>query len=125
MTDNPNSVSNLGGTFPRYFILRLVDYFTAATCTPPSTPPPEKSLTGPLITSPFSCVLEPEKQRCIAGGGTCNMERDGYYITNVICVIIGIVTFVGFIRPAALKLQSLPLRAWRIGPIDGARRTVS
>lgn len=27
-----NTVSNLGGTWPRYFILAGVDYFTKATC---------------------------------------------------------------------------------------------
>jgi preprotein translocase subunit YajC len=30
------------------------------------------------------------------------------------CVIIGAVTFFMFIRPQALKLQQLPMRAWRI-----------
>lgn len=33
---------------------------------------------------------------------------------NIVCIIIGVVTFYGFIKPAALKLQALPLRAWRI-----------
>jgi hypothetical protein len=33
---------------------------------------------------------------------------------NVVCVIIGLVTFLGFIRPAAMKLQALPLKAWRM-----------
>ncbi len=36
-------------------------------------------------------------------------------MTNVVCVIIGVVTFWGYIRPAAMKLQALPLRAWRLG----------
>ncbi|KAL8854816.1 MAG: hypothetical protein Q9221_000322 [Calogaya cf. arnoldii] len=109
------TVSNLGGTFPRFFILKLVDYFTLATCHPPVEPPKDLStLKGDLITSPFSCRLEAEKHRCLDGAGTCDILRDGYYITNIICVIIGVVTFWGYIRPAALKLQSLPLRAWRL-----------
>lgn len=33
---------------------------------------------------------------------------------NVVCVLIGVVTFWGYIKPAAIKLQGLPLRAWRI-----------
>lgn len=41
------------------------------------------------------------------------MERDGYYLTNVLCVVIGTVTFVAYIRPAAMRLSALPLRAWR------------
>jgi hypothetical protein len=59
--------------------------------------------------------MEADKHRCTSGGGTCNISRDGYYIMNILCVIIGTAIFVSFIKPAALKLQSLPLKAWRIG----------
>lgn len=59
-------------------------------------------------------MLQPEKDRCLAGAGTCDIQTDGYYIVNVMCVLIGIVTFWGFIKPQALKLQALKLRDWRI-----------
>lgn len=96
-------------------MLKFVDLFTKATCYPPTSPPKDVStLKGALITQTFSCVLEAEKHRCVDGGGTCTIERDGYYIVNILCVIVGIVTFWGFIKPQALKLQDLPLRAWRI-----------
>ncbi|KAL9600545.1 MAG: hypothetical protein Q9219_003091 [cf. Caloplaca sp. 3 TL-2023] len=108
------TVSNLGGTFPRFFILKLVDAFTVATCHPPSSPPLSADLKADPVTSTFSCALEAQKHRCLDGGGTCIVERDGYYITNVVCVIIGLVTFWAYIRPAAMKLQALPLRAWRL-----------
>ncbi|KAK3670708.1 hypothetical protein LTR78_009400 [Recurvomyces mirabilis] len=107
------TVSNLGGTFPRFFVLKFVDAFSVATCIPPTTAPAD--LKGSLITQPFSCVLEAEKHRCLAGGGVCNVQRDGYYIVNILCVAFGVVTFWGFIRPRALQLQALPLRAWRLG----------
>ncbi|KAK4609432.1 hypothetical protein CLAFUW4_14603 [Fulvia fulva] len=106
------TVSNLGGTFPRYFILRFVDAFTKATCIPPEKAPAD--LKSDLITQAFSCVAEVEKHRCIDGGGICNIERDGYYIVNILCVVFGVVTFFGFIKPKAMKLQSLPLKAWRL-----------
>jgi len=109
------TASNLGGTFPRFFVLKLVDSFTVATCIPPSadfTQP--TSFVGPLITDAFSCAIESEKTRCKNGGGVCDISRDGYYVMNIVCVIIGVITFWGFIKPAALKLQALPLRAWRI-----------
>jgi MFS transporter, PAT family, solute carrier family 33 (acetyl-CoA transportor), member 1 len=109
-----NRVSNLGGTFPRFFILKFVDMFTVATCTPPAPGAAPADLKGDLITQSFSCVLEAEKHRCIDGGGACNVERDGYYIVNVLCVVFGVVTFWGFIKPAALRLQGLPMRAWRV-----------
>jgi hypothetical protein len=106
------TVSNLGGTFPRFFVLKLVDAFTVATCIPPSSTP--SNLKSPLITEAFSCALAAEKDRCIKGGGVCDISRDGYYVMNIVCVIVGVVTFWGFIKPAALKLQALPLRAWRV-----------
>lgn len=107
-------MSNLGGTFPKYFILKLVDALSRATCIPPSTTPAPDTLKGDPVTSPFSCALEADKHRCLDGGGSCHVEQDGYYMTNIICVIVGAVTLVWFIRPTALKLQDLPLRAWRI-----------
>lgn len=113
------SVSNLGGTFPKFFLLKSVDLFTQATCSPPTG----SSLDAfrkehPDITpisSSFSCALEADKNRCTTGGGVCNMQRDGYYITNVVFVIIGAVLFWTFIERKALALQALPLRAWRVG----------
>ncbi|ODM18533.1 hypothetical protein SI65_06405 [Aspergillus cristatus] len=108
------TVCNLGGTFPRYFILRLVDLFTEATCIPPTNPPAAETLKDAIVTSPFSCALEPEKNRCVNGGGTCHVVHDGYYTTNILCVLVGVVTFMLFIKPAVLKLQGLPLRAWRV-----------
>lgn len=106
----------MGGTFPRYFILKLVDMFTEATCMPPSVAPPADQLKGDLVTTSFSCALEPDKARCVNGGGTCHTIHDGYYTTNVLCVLVGVVTFIFFIKPAVLKLQGLPLRAWRLYP---------
>ncbi|KAF2456809.1 major facilitator superfamily protein [Lineolata rhizophorae] len=106
------TVSNLGGTFPKFFILKFVDMFTQATCVPPTSPPAD--LKGDLVTEPFSCVIEADKHRCKEGDGTCDIAVDGYYIVNVLCIIIGILTFWGFIKPAAQKLQALPLKAWRL-----------
>ncbi|TKA70611.1 hypothetical protein B0A49_06082, partial [Cryomyces minteri] len=108
------TVSNLGGTFPRFFVLKFVDLFTVATCTPPPSGQLPAELKGVPVTEPFSCVLEAEKHRCLEGGGSCAISTDGYYIVNILCILIGVVTFWSFIRPTALRLQALPLRAWRI-----------
>jgi len=81
LADGVDSVSNLGGTFPRFFVLKFVDMFSVATCIPPSKPPAD--LKGTLITQPFSCVLEAEKHRCLAGGGVCDVRRDGTYSTSL------------------------------------------
>ena len=114
-------MSNLGGTFPRFFVLRLVDAFTSATCHPASKAPDASKLTGPLVTQAFECAVQADKERCLAGGGTCNITRDGYYIVNVMCVAIGVFTFIMYIRPKVLQLQALPLRAWRLAPSGAAR----
>jgi PAT family acetyl-CoA transporter-like MFS transporter 1 len=109
------SVSNLGGTFPRFFVLKLVDMFTVATCIPPTAGTPLPSnLKGPLVTESFSCAISAARDQCIQGAGICEIQRDGYYIMNIVCVIAGTLTFLLYIKPAAMKLQALPLRAWRI-----------
>lgn len=109
-------VSNLGGTFPKFFILKFVDVFTKATCLPPTDVSSFQAAHPDItpVTSPFSCALEADKHRCIDGGGTCLMQRDGYYITNVIFVIVGAVLFWTYIERKALALQASPLRAWRV-----------
>jgi MFS transporter, PAT family, solute carrier family 33 (acetyl-CoA transportor), member 1 len=91
-----------------------VDSFTQATCHPGS--PDQKGLKGALITEAFSCAIQSEKERCVAGGGTCEILKDGYYVVNVICVLFGVVTFFMYIRPRVLHLQALPLKAWRLAP---------
>jgi len=62
--------------------------------------------------------MQAEKERCLNGGGTCEMTQDGYYIVNIICVLIGLTTFFMYIRPKVLHLQSLPMRAWRLAPVS-------
>ena len=104
------TVCNLGGTFPRFFVLRMVDAFTVATCLPSSS----TSKPAAVNQSPFSCAVQADKERCLAAGRVCEMQRDGYHTVNILCVLIGVVTFVMFIRPKVLQLQALPLRAWRL-----------
>jgi PAT family acetyl-CoA transporter-like MFS transporter 1 len=88
--------------------------FTAATCLPPTIPLKADLLKGAPITQAFSCAGEADKHRCRDGGGIYKVTTDGYYIVNVLCIIIGVVTFTLYIKPAVTKIQALPLRAWRI-----------
>lgn len=121
------TVSNLGGTFPKFFILKAVDMFTSATCIPPSTAELAKFTLAEgktAVTEAFSCALEADKHRCLDGGGACVMQRDGYYITNILFVVIGAITFWMYIEKKALALQALPLRAWRVTP-EGYSRVAS
>ncbi|CAG8490301.1 1110_t:CDS:2, partial [Acaulospora colombiana] len=83
--------SNFGGTWPRFFVLEAVDYFTDATCHNQD--------------APFPCVSEQDKALCDDFGGTCVVDQDGYYITSVACVTIGTLLLLGFILPQIKKLQ--------------------
>ncbi|KAM0541870.1 hypothetical protein ACHAPJ_013060 [Fusarium lateritium] len=114
------TVCNLGGTFPRYFVLQLVDSFTVATCHPGKSD--ASTAKGSLITEAFSCAVQSEKERCEAGGGTCEMVHDGYYTVNILCVLFGAATFFWYIKPKVLHLQGLPLRAWRLSPGNENKR---
>jgi hypothetical protein len=93
--------------------LKFVDIFTVANCIPPTTPNLE-DLKGELITFSFSCVAEPDKRRCLEGGGSCKITRDGYYIMNMLCILVGVVTFWSYIKSAVQRLQALPVKAWRL-----------
>lgn len=114
MANNLQSVSNLGGTFPRIFVLKMVDHFTSAVCHPPTSKLDESLLKGPLVTQAFSCAVQVDRERCTNGGGSCEVLHDGYYIVNILCVAFGALTFFFYIRKRVLHLQSLPLRAWRL-----------
>lgn len=89
-----------------------MDAFTVATCRPGNAD--AAGLKGPLVTEPFSCAVQAEKERCDNGGGTCETLRDGYYTVNILCVLFGVATFLWYIRPKVMHLQSLPLKAWRL-----------
>ncbi|KAH9988800.1 acetyl-coenzyme A transporter 1-domain-containing protein [Russula compacta] len=102
-----NTFANLGGTWPKYFVLKAVDFFSIATC--------EVSEAGSSLTvKAAECVSEQGKARCADIGGTCITERDGYYITTGLCLCLGAITLAAFIVPTARKLQALPVAKWRI-----------
>lgn len=116
-----NTVSNLGGTWPRYFVLKAVDMFTISSCQPPSS---ASLLKDPEIAKLWvtaskgiggnECTSDLGKAACSAAGGECYIERDGYYWTSTLCVMIGTALLVTFIIPACRKLQALPASAWRV-----------
>jgi hypothetical protein len=101
--------------------------FTKATCIPAgnldafSKAHPDAT----PVTSQFGCALESDKNICLKGGGTCVMQRDGYYITNAIFVVMGAVLFWMYIEKKALALQALPLRAWRVQGDSSYHRVAS
>jgi len=103
-----NTVSNLGGTWPRYFVLRSVDAFTKASCLIHPEGSPDISVAAQ------ECVSDHGMAVCAELGGVCRTERDGYYLTSSICILLGAILLIGFVQPTARKLQSLPSTAWRV-----------
>ncbi|KAM6498364.1 Acetyl-coenzyme A transporter 1 [Amanita muscaria] len=99
-----NTFSNMGGTWPKWFVLKGVDFFSKATC----------HASGKLSVKAAECVSELGKQQCHTMGGTCVIERDGYYIVTGICMTFGVAFLIGYIIPTARKLQALPTSVWRV-----------
>ncbi|KAH9000952.1 acetyl-coenzyme A transporter 1-domain-containing protein [Lactarius hatsudake] len=85
-----NTFTNLGGTWPKFFVLKAVDYFSVATCQ----------------------VNEAGSSLTVKGG--FSTSATGYYITTGLCICMGIVALVAYVLPTARKLQALPLSKWRI-----------
>ncbi|TPX68781.1 hypothetical protein SpCBS45565_g02954 [Spizellomyces sp. 'palustris'] len=99
-----NTLSNLGGTWPRFFVLEAVDHYTDAHCT---VTEPESSV-YPI------CLTDTQKAHCKSLGGECIVRRDGYYIVGIASVIIGLLTLLLYVKPQIERLHRLPDRAWRL-----------
>ncbi|CCC71453.1 hypothetical protein NCAS_0H01430 [Naumovozyma castellii] len=96
-----NTLSNFGGTWPRIFVMWLINYLTIYECKTPDT---EKN----IIFSGGNMDV------CTKGlNGEVIILRDGYYLTNAICVSIGLCLYVFYLKKKAHQLQSLPVTAWR------------
>ncbi|KAI9481792.1 acetyl-coenzyme A transporter 1-domain-containing protein [Coemansia mojavensis] len=95
------TLSNFGGTWPVYFVMRSVDYFTSATCLLPSG-------------DSFSCATQETRNRCKVENGICNTIWDGYYIVSTTCTLLALVMFVWYIRPTVHHLERLPVHLWRV-----------
>ncbi|EJT48002.1 hypothetical protein A1Q1_03040 [Trichosporon asahii var. asahii CBS 2479] len=93
-----NTVSNLGGTWPKPIILRLVDLLTVSAC----------SITG------AECTTEAGKEACSVSKGTCNIKRDGYFVMTFACMSVSALLLLYHILPTIKKLMALPMSAWRV-----------
>lgn len=119
-----NTLSNLGGQWPKIIVLYLIDNFSKSVCVDPSQSSAKSSL-NPFINKPFyNCYQNEMKNMCIENGGTCISIKDGYYTANFLCIVVGIVLYYGWIKKTAQQLESLPTSAWRVrekGALNGVR----
>jgi len=102
-----NTFTNMGGTWPKWFVLKGVDMFTVASCK-------IKGGSTPLISQAIECVSETGKAACEQAGGECFIESDGYYTVSALCMLFGVAFLVLYIMPTARKVQELPTSAWRL-----------
>lgn len=111
-----NTISNLGGQWPRIIVLYAVDWFSSASCVPLSSIIESRASDNKSSAtfSPFSCATEAAKGKCKELGGSCDVSVDGYYVANVLCVTVGFLLFYGWIKQKMTHLQSLPTAAWRV-----------
>ncbi|KAA1102188.1 hypothetical protein PGT21_036622 [Puccinia graminis f. sp. tritici] len=103
-----NTVSNLGGTWPKYFVLKGVDFFTEANCLIPNANSTQLEVQG------TECVSDLGKAKCTDFHGDCHTIKDGYYIMQAICITLGAILLLVVIGPASRKLGALPARAWHV-----------
>ncbi|OBZ78994.1 hypothetical protein A0H81_00307 [Grifola frondosa] len=96
-----NTFTNLGGTWPKFFVLKGVDLFSVATCN-------IKEVGQELSVKASECVSEHGKAACTELGGECITEQDGYYIVSAICLGFGLLSVLFFLIPTARKLQAVP-----------------
>lgn len=96
-----NTLSNFGGTWPRLIIMSMINYFSIYECYMPEY----REVFQYHGKSMEVCTRE--------FNGEVTIVRDGYYITNAICVIVGVILYFGFLKRKALQLQRTPVSAWR------------
>ncbi|KAI8918592.1 acetyl-coenzyme A transporter 1-domain-containing protein [Powellomyces hirtus] len=104
-----NTLSNLGGTWPRFFVLEAVDHFTVSHCE--SATQPKDTAWGLLV----ACSTDAEKAACKDIGGKCIIDTDGYYVVGAACVVVGLASLLLFVRPLVARLHGVPDLAWRLG----------
>eukprot|EP01134_Creolimax_fragrantissima_P001926 CFRG1926T1 len=98
-----NTMSNFGGSWPKYFVLKLVDSFTNAVCVLPDG------------TSLGECVTDAGKSLCEKVEGTqCVTVEEGYYPVSISCVIIGAVIFIFYVRPQMHYLEKFSTNSWKV-----------
>ncbi|KAJ3291926.1 hypothetical protein HDU79_001908 [Rhizoclosmatium sp. JEL0117] len=103
-----NTINNLAGTWPKYFILQSVEYLTDAQC----ILPPEAG------HEPFKCTSDSTKAQCKTLNGLCDKKTDGYYPVSIACVLTGVIVLFTVVRPTVKFLERVPDLAWRV-PREG------
>ncbi|EEB09146.1 acetyl-CoA transporter [Schizosaccharomyces japonicus yFS275] len=96
-----NTLSNLGGTWPKYMLLKAANAMTVSFCS---------------VSSELSCATDDSKAQCVAQGGTCIMRSDGYYSISVVGILTATILLYTVILPILRKLEKAPRSSWAVAP---------
>ena len=104
-----NTVSNFGGTWPRLLVMTLISNLTVYRCILPG------SVSNRNGNVQEVAYVRGDMSFCtkVLGATETSIYRDGYYITNTLSVIVGILLYFFFLKRKAAELQRLPVTAWR------------
>lgn len=95
-----NTMSNLGGTWPKFFIMTLINNTTVYKCE---------------ISTDYFEYLKGTPQECLYEKfGTATLVNEGYYTVNMFCCIFGLILYATFLRRNANILNKLPIEAWKV-----------
>lgn len=104
-----NTLSNFGGQWPKIFVLYMIDKFSKSICFGSNN-----DLNLFKNEKFYSCYSNDMKDLCLTNGGNCKLINDGYYKTNLICIIIGLVLYFTWIKKTVGYLEILPISSWRV-----------
>lgn len=91
-----NTFSNLGATWPRYLVMATVEYWTVHPCISAAT----KDDAAVADALPETCATTVLEEACVAHGGRCELQQDGYYIVGIASVVLGLLYWALFLRRA-------------------------
>eukprot|EP01012_Entosiphon_sulcatum_P023489 TRINITY_DN28546_c0_g1_i1.p1 TRINITY_DN28546_c0_g1~~TRINITY_DN28546_c0_g1_i1.p1 ORF type:complete len:521 (-),score=73.87 TRINITY_DN28546_c0_g1_i1:2-1537(-) len=100
-----NTLTNLGAKWPTTAALSLVDATTRKLCT-------HLPANASVEVDALACASKAAEAQCIAAGGKCHTERDGFYLLSGCCTALGALWLVCFWRRTA-QLQLRPDSEWR------------
>lgn len=120
-----NTLSNLGGTWPKLVAFWLIDKLSDSLCVPSTdiSKTMSKSQIISLAKEPlnpfrpqpyYHCYQHDLKQACLVADGSCIVVTDGYAYANIICILLALALYYFWINATTSRLQSLRKSAWRV-----------
>ena len=95
----------MGGTWPKFFVLELVDYFSDKQCTV------DNKVIG-------QCIKQLDMENCKHKQGICSTVIDGYYSVAMVSVGIGLTLYFIFIKRHVEYIQTVDKQDWRMQQPD-------